>query len=354
MANNSTVEDRQPFEVSLVDIIQFIRRYSLILICITLFSGILGIVYSFLLPRKYTAKTVLLPEYSQGGGNSFFSMAVGAERGGAEKLTPDLYPNILKSAPFGQYLLTVAVKDVRYKTYPTLKSYLRRDTSTTGVFSRFFSFGKKNTAMSVKDSVNILPNSILVLSTEQNALVKGATSLILSSVESKNGLITLECEMEDPVVAAILVEVSKDYLINYVEEYRTSKTYEQVAFLDKRVAEAKKRQQNAEFALQNYRDHNRNAFLNVARITEQTLQSEYTLSQSIYSDLIIKLEQAKIKIKEEKPVFKVLEPVKVPLDKSSPNRPIIALLFGIAGFLVAFCYIVFFREKLHLHFIRYN
>jgi uncharacterized protein involved in exopolysaccharide biosynthesis len=154
--------------------------------------------------------------------------------------------------------------------------------------------------------------------------------------------------MSDPVVAAILVEASKKYLINYVEEYRTSKTTNQVTFLQERVSESKSRQQKAEYALQSYRDRNRGSFLNVARIEEQRLQADYTLAQSIYSDLVVKLEQAKIKVKEEKPVFKILEPAKVPTNKSSPKRPIIAFIFAVAGGFLTFFYIIFFKEKYHL------
>lgn len=344
-------EKNQALEISLIDLINFVKKYFLLLIIATFVSGIVGIIYSFTLPRKYTAQTILLPEYSMGGGNSFFSMAVGNERGGAEKLTPDLYPNILNSTPFGSHLLTVPVTDEFGASYPTLKKYLARESSQSGIVNWFNFFSKTPTTSKEQSKISTLPN-ILVLSSQENGLIGTATSLVTATVDTKNGIITLRCELEDPIVATILVEASKFYLINYVEEYRTSKTNAQVTFLEKRVAEAKKRQYSAEYALQNYRDRNRNAFLNVARIEEQRLQGEYTLSQSIYTDLTIKLEQARIKVKEEKPVFKVLEPSKVPLGKSSPKRPIIGLIFSVIGGLLTLFYIIFFREKLHLQLLK--
>jgi capsule polysaccharide export protein KpsE/RkpR len=346
MNHNQSKNNDQTLEITLVDLITFIKKYFLSLIFAALVSGVIGIVYSFTLPRKYTAQTILLPEYTMGGGNSFFSMAVGSDKGGAEKLTPDLYPNILNSAPFGKHLLTIPVTDKNNVQYKTLKAYLLRD-STVSFFKRFFSSPKE--AATPKKIVNSPQlSNIMILSGEESGLVRAASSLVFAKVDTKNGIITLESELTDPFVAAILVEASKDYLIKYVEEYRTSKTGEQVTFLEKRMTEAKRRQQHAEYALQSYRDHNRNAYLNVARIEEQRLQAEYTLSQSIYSDLTIKLEQAKIKVKEEKPVFKVLEPSRVPLDKSSPNRPIVAVVFALLGGLFTLIYIVFFKEKLHL------
>lgn len=349
MPDHQNTSKNETLEISLSDLILFVKKYFLILIAASAICGIIGIAYSYTSPKVFTAQTILLPEYSMGNNNSFFSMAMGSQNSGAEKLVPDLYPNILNSVPFGRHLLTVPVVDVTDKMYPSLKSYLQRDTSVS-FLSRVMSIFSSGPAPAKKTSKPNSPtlSNVLVLSSQEEGYIRGAMGLIVANVDTRNGIITLECEMTDPVVAAILVEASKNYLVNYVEEYRTSKTTEQVNFLNKRVLEAKKRQQGAEFALQSYRDRNRNAFLNVARIEEQRLQSEYTLAQSIYTDLSLRLEQAKLKVKEEKPVFKVLEPSKVPLNKSGPKRLLSGIIFAVAGGLLSLCYIVFFREKLHL------
>jgi uncharacterized protein involved in exopolysaccharide biosynthesis len=350
MPDLQSTSKNETLEISLSDLILFVKKYFLILIAISAVCGILGIAYSFTNPKVFTAQTILLPEYSMGNNNSFFNMAMGSQNSGAEKLVPDLYPNILNSVPFGKHLLTVPVVDITDKVYPSLKSYMQRDTSVSFVSRLMSIFSSSTPPAKKKTNPNTPPtlSNVLVLSSEEEAYIRNAMGLIVANVDTRNGIITLECEMTDPVVAAILVEASKNYLVNYVEEYRTSKTTEQVNFLNKRVLEAKKRLQSAEFALQSYRDRNRNAFLNVARIEEQRLQSDYTLAQSIYTDLSLRLEQAKLKVKEEKPVFKVLEPSKVPLHKSGPKRFLSGIIFAVAGGLLSLFYIVFFREKLHL------
>ena len=53
----------------------------------------------------------------------------------------------------------------------------------------------------------------------------------------------------------------------------------------------------------------------------------------VYKGLATQLEQAKIKVKEETPVFSVLEPVMVPIDKSKPKRKIILGVFIFIGIL---------------------
>jgi uncharacterized protein involved in exopolysaccharide biosynthesis len=347
MLDQQNTKKNETLEISIRDLINFLKKYFLLLVLAGVIFAIVGILYSFSLTRMYTAQTVLLPEYSMSNSNSIFSMAVGSEKGGAEKLVPDLYPNILKSTPFGQYLLKQPVIDESGKKYAHLEEYLGRSKEVS-IISSILSIFKSDKAESGSKSAPISSPDILAISSEEQSKISGAIRLVGITVDNKNGIITIECEMSDPVVAAILVEASKKYLISYVEEYRTSKTTDQVTFLQERVSESKSRQQKAEYALQSYRDRNRSSYLNVARIEEQRLQADYTLAQSVYSDLVVKLEQAKIKVKEEKPVFKILEPAKVPTYKSSPKRPIIAFIFAVAGGFMALFYIIFFKEKYHL------
>ena len=344
MLEKQKIQDNRTLEVSLSDLITFLRNYLKLLILAPIFFAILGVCFSFLLTKKYTAQTILLPEYNMGKSNSFFSMAMSMDKNGAEKLVPELYPNILSSTPFGQYLLTQPVMDENGTNYKTLREFFEK-TRKPSFMSKLFSFSSKDDPK--KKEIITGPKDILVLPSPELTLIRSASGLIQTTIDSKNGIITLGCEMTDPVVATMLVEASKKYLVSYVEEYRTSKTEEQVTFLEERVAEVKSRQQKAEYALQSYRDRNRNSFLNVARIEEQRLQSDFTVAQGVYSDLVTRLEQARIRVKEEKPVFKVLEPAKVPVAKSSPKRIVIGFIAGVAGGFFTLMYIIFFREKYH-------
>lgn len=346
MVENKISTKRETLEVSIADLLDFVRRYFLVLIMAPACFAVVGILYSFLLPKLFTAQTILLPEYGMSGQGSFFSMAVNADRGGAEKLVPELYPNILRSTPFGQYLLKQPVTDESGKNYPSLRQYFESDT-TQSLVTRVKSLFRSKPALT-KAQKSLPKSNIISLTIDEQAKISAAIGLVSINVDDKNGIITIECEMEDPVIAAMIVESAKEYLVQYVEDYRTSKTSNQALFLDERVKEAKARQDKAEYALSSYRDRNRNAFLNVARIEEQRLQAEYVLAQSIYSDLVVKLEQSKIKVKEEKPVFKILEPAKVPINKSSPKRFIIAFVFAVVSAILTLIYIVFFREKYHL------
>jgi len=55
------------------------------------------------------------------------------------------------------------------------------------------------------------------------------------------------------------------------------------------------------------------------------------LIYSVYSELAKQLEQAKIQVKQDTPVFTIIEPISVPIKKSKPNRPMILLIWLFLG-----------------------
>ena len=336
------------FEIHLTDVIAFFRKYILLIAIAGGLAAVLGYLLSYTQTKKYTAKTILLPEYSSSK-SSFFSLAVsGNNTDGPGNLTPDLYPTVLESSSFGEYLLKQPIITQSGQKFPTLKAYLSKPASVS-LMAKIRSLFSSNKPAHGADrpKLDLKGSGVSYYSMQENNLISGAKGMISASIEQKNNLISIESELPDPVLAAILVEDAKAYLIDYVEDVRTAKLNQQLAFLTSRTEEAKKRLKKSEYALQSYRDQNRNAFLNVARIEEQRLQAEYTLSQSIYSDLVFKQEQMRIKVKEEKPVFKVLENTKVPLITSSPRRLIIAMIFGGLGAFAALLYIAIIKEKFH-------
>ncbi len=327
-------------EIRFTDIILFVGKYIKLLMLVVIASVIAGVMYSFTLSKRYEAKVSLLPEYGTSKRGSFSLLSAGLTGDGAEKLQPDLYPTIMQSSPFGEYLLKQPVTDQDNKSYKTLLDFMRAH-QKPGLLSGLFSSSPKTP----KKEIKLKKDGILSYSLQEQSNIMGAISLLSSEVEQKSGVIEITAETLDPFVSAIIVEAAQKYLIDYVEDYRSSKASQRESLLADRVKEAKARLRTAEYALQSYRDQNRNIFSNTAKIEEQRLQSEYVLSESLYSDLVRRYEQAKVNVKEERPVFKVLEPVKVPLVKSSPKRLRIGLIWGFLGGFFTLLYILLVKEK---------
>jgi uncharacterized protein involved in exopolysaccharide biosynthesis len=309
--------------------------------------ALVAAVYAMLAQKEYQSMTKVLPEAQSGGSLGRLSGMAGMAGlaglagidlsslgGGTESLRPELFPNILESAPYGLYMLKQSVYISETQKVQTIESYLTEKGTHfwTPLIEKIFD--NSETIKVGGDSTKILN-----ISRKQELLIEDLNDRIVISIDRKTGIVTIETEMPDPVLAATVARLTVDYLKDYVIDYRTDKQTQQVEFLKGRYAEGKRRYQSAEMALANYRDANRSLFLQTAKVAEQRMQADFLFAQSVYNDLTRQLEQAKIRLQEETPVFKLLTPPQVPLKKSYPKRTIMVLAAFFVGFFGSFFYL---------------
>jgi len=319
MANEVTSSSDQDFlERSIVNFIRITNQNKGKLFLSLLIGGILGVAISFSVTKKYTSKAELLPEFSSdklGGLGSLASLAgIDASAGESDAVRPDLYPNIILSTPALKHLLFKPVVSIAGKKYPTLLSYFEEingEKLPSGQLTQI-----------EKDTANLIQFSI-----EEIRILNQLKQSISANFDKKSGIVMLDVEMPDAKIAGITLVNGIDYLKDYVTKYRLGKKGEKADFIKGKVRQAKKRLMTAQQSLQQYRDSNRNLFLNTAKIEMQNLEMELGQAETIYNDLARQYEQAQIKENEKEPVIHVLEPPQVPIQKSSPRR----ILFGIGG-----------------------
>lgn len=321
-------------EIRTSDIINFFRKnYRYIL-----FSGIAGLiigsVYAFSKPNIYTVKISVMPEIQSkgtsnlGGLGSLAGLAgINIDNvGGQDAIRPDLYPNILQSVPFALYLSKQLIYSKNLNKKLLLEDYLNETNE--------WNVGDDNLQTDESDYKVASQNSLIAITKREDKIIKTIQSSVTSIFEKKSGILTISATEQEPNIAAIMAQRSLNYLTNYITDYRTEKARRQVNFLQKQVAEAQRRYQSTEYDLSSYRDNNRATYLNTAKVKEQRLQADYLLAQSVYNELSKQLEQARIKVQEETPVFKILEPATIPLQKTGPKRTVIILIFAVVTMIV--------------------
>jgi uncharacterized protein involved in exopolysaccharide biosynthesis len=134
------------------------------------------------------------------------------------------------------------------------------------------------------------------------------------------------------LLSAQVADQARELLQKYITRYKIEKASDQLAFIEERYQEKKKEFEKAQERLAWFRDQNKNVSSAVARTGEERLQSEYSIAMNVYNELAKQLEQAKIQVKEETPVFSILEPAMVPRERAKPKR---AMILGIWLFLGA-------------------
>ena len=341
--------DQEEGEVRLIDIVQFVKNSYRKILLGALTGLVLGMFYIIPKPNMYTVEVTIMPEI-QGRGTSAFGILAAGSMGGISDNTgaldnrPDLYPEVLGSIPFAMHMLKQAVYSRNLGATMTLEQFINRS-STADIFTKIkglFTIDDDNSKSTKSGPKNI--SQAIEVTKGQYGLIKAVQGSVTSSFDKKTGVITVTATESDPVVAATVAHLSLDYLTRYIINYRTDKAHRRVQFLNQQVKEAKQRYERAQYALSSYRDRNISVYLNTAKIEEQRLQSDYLLEQSVYNDLARQLELAKVKVEEDTPTVKVLEPPVVPINKSGPKRTVIIIGFGVAGALIMLG-ILFIRSR---------
>ena len=344
--------DDDVIEIRLSDVVAFLKRSRRAMLIGAVIGGVTGILYAFSKPNEYTAQITVLPEIQSKGnvslGGSLGSLAglagidVGSMASGTDAVRPELYPNVIQSIPFALTVLNQPVYAKDAGKIQPLASYLESK-KKPGLLD--WLPGTSNEAdTSISQDPTAKP-TILRLTKAQEAGAKQLQERVTGTFDKKTGVLTITSTMPEPIVAATVADLSLTYLTEYVTSYRTEKARREVDFLNKQVALAKQRYQGAEYALSAYRDQNRSVFLNTAKIEEQRIQAEFLLAQDLYNTLSKQAEMAKIKVQEDTPVFKVLEPSRIPLKKSGPQRVMLILGLALGGLFVGIIYSFFRRDR---------
>ena len=330
--NYSTHEsDEDVIEIRLSDILAFLKKSRLVMLIGGIVGLLIGGLYAYSKDDEFTSQVTVLPEIQTKGGSSLGNLSSLAGLAGinldnisssTEAIRPDLYPNVLQSVPFSLALLQQPTYSRQFEKPMPIGDYMeKRD--KRGSWLELPSLFGGGDVESVSLSAEKLPTNTLQMTKRQQTLIEEIQKKTAAVFDKKTGIITVSAVMPDPIVAATVANASLQYLTNYVMDYRTGKARRQVQFLQQQVSQAKRRYVQAETSLSTYRDRNQGLYLNSAKLEEQRLQGDFLLAQTVYNDLSKQLEQAKIKVAEDTPVFKTLEPAQVPLKKSGPKRTLI-------------------------------
>jgi uncharacterized protein involved in exopolysaccharide biosynthesis len=331
--------------INLLELWQNIKKQKYLIFLLVFIFSALGVMIALSTPNEYSSEVKLLPELDSkdgAGGLSKFKSLAGlagvdlSSVNSTEAIRPDLYPNILQSTPFLLEVLNQKVFVPKEKNTQVLAGYLEKHNDT--FWKRLM---KKIASDEIASSSNSnTPSDAIKLTKVQEELVKDLQGRVGASLDKKSGVISISAKMPNPVASAMIVTFTQKYITDYVTRYRTEKTLKEVAFLEKRSTEAKRRYDNALFNVSSYNDQNRSIFLNVAKDEGKKLDNELQLSYNLYSEITRQLEEAKIKMSRETPIFKVLEPAQVPLKKSEPKRSVMVIGFAFLGLFLGMGYAI--------------
>lgn len=146
--------------------------------------------------------------------------------------------------------------------------------------------------------------------------------------EERNGLLLIRARMPDAYAAADLARVATEQLMNELIRFEIRKTEDQLQFLEEEYELSRERFEYSQLALAEFLDRNQGNLSATARIQEQRLQNDLDLAFSIYSNWTRQVENTRVQLREDTPIYTVVDPVRVPSRPASPD-PVSALLLSL-------------------------
>nr|WP_321356194.1 Wzz/FepE/Etk N-terminal domain-containing protein [uncultured Draconibacterium sp.] len=347
--NNQAEED----EIDLIALVKTLwDNRKFIIITVTIFM-VLGVAVALLTPKEYTASTTVVPQISDastklGGLSSLAAMAgfnINDMTGGNTQLSPMVYPQILNSVPFQLELMNTPFHFPGRKDSISIYTYYTEEKETgfleglkkytIGLPGVIIKAIKGDTQSVTNDQST---NGYIILTEEQDKIREMLSEKVKLDVNDKDGFLTLSASTLDAELAAQVTQKALLLLQRYITTYKIEKASAQLNFIEERYNDNKAEFETAQAALAEFRDKNKNVTSALARTQEERLQSDYQLSFDVYSGLAQQLEQARIQVKEDTPVFSVLKPVTVPLEDNTSGLTIL-IIFIFLGAVFSICWI---------------
>jgi uncharacterized protein involved in exopolysaccharide biosynthesis len=357
MSENNPSPSNSEDEIDLKDLIIPIWKARKQILTTAFLFAVVGGIIGFLTPATYTASSTFLPQTSQSGG-------AGASLGGLAALAginlstpstggdipPSMYATVLRSEPFRKRILDEKIwingDSVTYRAYldnqpgsslGTIQEY------TIGLPGKLVGlFASKEEDKQLSNEVG----GIQSISNKEHGLLNAVSGKVSIVNDKKEGIITISVVESDPIIAAQVTKVTEKVLQDWISEHKMKNGKAQYDFIAKQF-EAKQR----EFfliqeELAGYMDRNQNVLSATYLTRLERLQAEFDLVNSVYSELAKQKEQAAIQLSKDTPTFSVLDPVKVPKVRTSPNRSLYILFSFFIGLSLSIFQVLFKSKTL--------
>lgn len=298
---------------------------------------IIGIIVAFSIPKRYTANIILSPEIGSGKGGGMAGLAAsflgnGVVTSDVDALNTSLSSDIVASTPFLIELLAIKLPVLDEEKSLTLDAYLDKQISPwwnyiLGIPNMIIDGTKSLFIDDDKPAFNKIKQDVIELTSEESAKINALRNSITVEINKKTAITKVSVTLQNPQIAAVVVDSVVNRLQEYIIGYRTFKAKEDCLYLENLFKERQQEYYMAQNKYVTYVDSHDNLILQSVRAEQERLQNDMSIAYQVYSQVATQLQVARAKVQEEKPVFAVIEPAVVPLYSSSLGMKVYVLIF---------------------------
>jgi uncharacterized protein involved in exopolysaccharide biosynthesis len=247
-----------------------------------------------------------------------------------QDISPSLYPQIAESIPYRLALLEAKVgsNDTSFRDYilaqsgglailPLLKKY------TIGLPGLLLN---KQT-----DDNETLYNTLYQITEEDKGLFKFLAQVVSIEVDDQEGLVSISVELADRMVAAQLAQAATNLLQSNIIAFKSQSARNNLDFIERQFESKRKEFEEVQDSIAVFKDQNLNITSTLYQNQLTRLESKFTVTSSVFQELAGQVEQAKIQVNKDTPIFTIIEPVSVPLERSKPKRTMMVIIWTFLG-----------------------
>lgn len=339
-------------EIDLLELIRPVwneRKFILKIVLIFFLFGLFTAIFS---QKEFTATSTFIPhtESNKTGNLGGLASLAGINLGGlgaTSEIPPALYPKIVNSVKFKRALLQMPIttKERSRTTYSSFYDELYNPGPlsmvkkyTVGLPAIILNSIRNPRKLTIPDS-STSHWKLIRISEDEAKHFKRLNRQITVIPNDKEGTVELNFVMPQALMAAEMAKAAEELLQNEIIKYKLQNAREQLKFTEKKFEEKRITFLQKQKELANFRDRNQHISSAVTMNQLQSLEAEYNFAFNIYSEMAKQLEQTKLQVSKDTPVFSVINPVSIPTENSAPNRFLILFLFIVAGLTIAIGYV---------------
>ena len=294
---------------------------------IALFSSIfifIGIIIALLSSTVYTSSsTFILSGSNDNKTSSFGSVAslVGINldvTGNNNRIPATMYPKVVESVEFKRQLLNEYIDE--NKTLK-LKSFL----------IDYYD-------LNIEDFIN--NNNKFFVSKGENDLFEILNYVIVISVNEIDRFVSISANMPTSEYALNTCINARKILQTIVINTKIKRAKENLNFTQEQLNLKKIEFDEIQNKIASFEDTNLNIINSKYRNELSKLKAEFQIINSVYTELSKQLEQSKLQVNQDTPVFSIVKEASMPVLRSSPKTTKMALIFGVLGLFISVIYVI--------------
>jgi len=308
-------------EIDLIELLKTAWNGRKQIITISFVFVLVGVAAALLSPVVYSSSTTFInsqTESSSSSGLSGVASLVGINLGGlnsGSEIPATMYPQIGESIEFKRALLDSYIDE---KQQIKLEDFLAD-----------FNAVEKTVTEN---------NNPLFISKYEDELFNVINDVISISVNQKDGFVTISANMPESEYAANTCINARDILQKTVINSRIKSAKQKLDYSEQQLASKRIEFEEIQNKLAYFNDSNLNLVTSSVINEREKLEAEFQIINAVMIELSKQVEQRKLQVSEDTPVFSIVNEASMPVKRSSPKRAQMVLIFGFIGLIASISY----------------